>query len=173
MRLLAPLAALALALSGCATVQRYDAAGDVHALLVAIRDDDRAAFEARIDRPALERQIESRILRETQAANVPDSWKALGALFAASAAQVAGDTLVQPRVFRSVAGYYGYTPDRPLPDRLAIGSALRPAGYGRVCAPRQAGGPCLLVFEQQGGVWRLAGFEGELSDLRGVSSSAK
>ena len=39
------LALSALLLSSCATAQRYDAAGDVHALLIAIRDNDSAAFE--------------------------------------------------------------------------------------------------------------------------------
>lgn len=166
MRFFALLTVLAVALSGCATAQRYDAAGDVHALLVAIRDDDRAAFEHHIDRPALKRQIEGRILRESRQAGMSDGWKALGALLARPAAELAGEALVQPRVFRAVAAYYGYTPDRPLPGRLAIGSGLRPAGDGRVCAPRRAGGPCLLVFEEQRGIWRLVGFEGELSDLR-------
>ena len=42
--------ALALALSACATAQRLDAAGDVHALLVSIRDEDQAAFDAHVDR---------------------------------------------------------------------------------------------------------------------------
>ncbi len=156
MRLIFAIAAL-LVLSGCATAQRYDAAGDVHRLLAAIRDNDRAAFEAHVDRPALKRQIEGRIVREAGP---------LGALVAGPIAGVAGDALIQPQVFRAVAGYYGYTPDRPLPDRLAIGAALRPAGDGRVCAPRRKGGPCLLVFEERGGVWRLSGFEGELSDLK-------
>lgn len=151
------LVAIALVLSGCATAQRYDAAGDVHALLVAIRDNDRPAFEAHVDRPGLKRQIEGRIVREAGP---------LGALLAGPVANFAGDALVQPQVFRAVASYYGYTPDKPLPDRLAIGAALRPTGDGRVCAPRKKDGPCLLIFENQGGVWRLSSFEGEISDLR-------
>jgi hypothetical protein len=35
-------------LSGCATTSRLDAAGDVHALLVAVRNHDRAGFDAHI-----------------------------------------------------------------------------------------------------------------------------
>jgi hypothetical protein len=40
-------------LAGCASVQTFDAARDVHAFLVAVRDGDRAAFDAHVDRPAL------------------------------------------------------------------------------------------------------------------------
>ena len=60
------LALAALVLSGCATAQRYDAAADVHALLVSIRDNDKAAFEAHVDRPALKRQIEGRMMAEAR-----------------------------------------------------------------------------------------------------------
>ena len=173
MRVLAPLIAAVLVLTGCATVSRYDAAGDVHALLVAIRDDDRNAFEARIDRTALKRQIEGRILRETRQADASTGLQALAAILARPAADLASAALIQPQVFRAVANYYGYTPDRPIPDRVAIGAALRPADDGRVCATRRRDGPCLLVFENQGGTWRLVGFEGELSDLRALAGAAR
>ncbi|HEY1427309.1 MAG TPA: hypothetical protein VGF50_11600, partial [Caulobacteraceae bacterium] len=49
--ILAGLTAACLTLAGCATTQRLGAANDVHALLVAIRDDDRATFDAHIDKP--------------------------------------------------------------------------------------------------------------------------
>lgn len=160
------LALSALALSACATAQRYDAAGDVHALLVSIRDDDRAAFDARVDRPALKRQIESRLLAETRKADTNGTLKALSVLLAPALAEFAGDTLVQPRVFRSVADYYGYGPNTPIPPPLVIGGQLRAVGDGQVCATRSKNGPCLLVFTQEAGVWRLSGFEGELSMLR-------
>ena len=55
-------ALLALSLGACATVQRYDAAGDIHAFLIAIRDNDKAAFDAHVDRPALKAQMHARIL---------------------------------------------------------------------------------------------------------------
>ena len=56
MKALAPL--LALLIAGCSTTTRLDAAGDVHDLLVAVRDNDKKAFERHIDRDALRRQIE-------------------------------------------------------------------------------------------------------------------
>jgi hypothetical protein len=164
---------IALALASCATTSRYDAAGDVHALLVAIRDNDRAAFERHIDCPALRRHIEGRLVRETRASLAPEGLKALGVALAQPAAEIASATLIQPRVFRMAAENYGYTPDQPIPGRVAIASALRYSGDGRVCATRKKDGPCLLTFEEQGGTWRLTGFEGELSDLRAALSAAK
>lgn len=158
--------AAAAVLSACASVQRLDAAGDVHALLIAIRDDDQAAFDARVDRPALKREIEDRLLREAGSAKMDGGLKALGALLAPTLADIAGEALIQPRVFRSVAEYYGYRPTTPIPGQFAIASALKPLPDGRVCATRKKDGPCLLIFTEQAGVWRLSGFEGSLSELR-------
>ena len=56
MRLLRRLATpilLAAALAACATVPKFEAAGDIHAFLVAIRDGDRESFDAHVDRQAL------------------------------------------------------------------------------------------------------------------------
>ncbi|MFN3521468.1 MAG: DUF2939 domain-containing protein [Phenylobacterium sp.] len=171
MKILARLGLIAgalLILGACATVDRYGAARDVHALLVSIRDDDRATFEAHVDRPALERQIEARLVAETRRrAGQDQGLNALGALLAQPLAQMASDALIQPRVFRAVAASYGYTPDKPIPGPLAIGGALRAVGKDQVCATRRKDGPCLLVFTRQDGVWRLSGFEGEISELRG------
>lgn len=161
------LAAVALALSSCATTaQRIDAAADVHALLVSIRDNDRATFEAHVDRTALKRSIESRLLQETRRSSAHDALKALGVILAPGLAELAGETLVQPRVFRAVAEYYGYEPGDPLPNALVIASSLRHLQNGRVCATRTQGGPCLLTFTESAGVWKLSSFDGDLSMLR-------
>ena len=58
------IALLALTLSACATVQKLDAAGDVHALLISIRDGDEATFDSLVDRRALKREIQSRLVAE-------------------------------------------------------------------------------------------------------------
>lgn len=165
LRLAAVLAA-ALALTACATAQRLSAANDVHALLVAIRDDDRAAFDAHVDRPALKREIEGRLVERTREMKGGDSWKALGAMLAPALADIAGDALVQPKVFRQVAEYYGYKASTPLPGAIAIAGSLKPMKDGRVCATKSKNGPCMLVFTQEAGVWKLTGFEGDISMLR-------
>ncbi|MDO9224029.1 MAG: DUF2939 domain-containing protein [Caulobacter sp.] len=173
LRKIAALAALTLTLAGCATAQRFDAAGDVHDLLVAIRDDDREAFEAHVDRGALKRSLEARLVREAQADNADDGWRAAAALLAPSVADLAGEALIRPEVFRAAARYYGYTPDKPLPGRVAIGGRLKALPDGRVCATKARDGPCLLVFTNVDGVWKLSGFEGEISDLRGKPRKAR
>ncbi|MDP3660936.1 DUF2939 domain-containing protein [Phenylobacterium sp.] len=156
----------ALSLAACASVQKIDAAGDVHALLVSIRDGDDAAFDAHVDRPALEREIGARMTAELNKPSADPRLKMLGALLGSSAASLAGDALIRPKVFRTVAEYYGYREGQPLPGRMAIAGSLKEVGDGRVCATRKKGGPCLLLFTQEQGVWRLSGFEGETSMLR-------
>lgn len=157
------LTATLLGLGGCASVQRVDAAGDVHALLTAVRDNDRPGFERHIDRPALKRQIEARLLAEARGADMAQGLKALGVVLAEPLADLAGDVLIQPRVFRSAAEYYGYDPARPLPSPLAIAGALEPQGQDQVCVKDKA--RCLLTFTHEAGTWRLTGFDGDLDML--------
>jgi len=166
MRRILAILGTALALGACATAQRLDAANDVHTLLTAIRDDDVRAFEAHVDRPALQREIEARMARELGQAKADNSLKLLGALLAPTVAKVAGDALIQPSTFRMVAANYGYRPSQPLPGRVVIASALKPLDDGRVCAVSKKDGPCLLIFTKEGQTWRLSGFEGDLKQLR-------
>ena len=156
-----------MALAACSTVHRLAAANDVHALLVSIRDNDQATFDAHVDRDALKKEIEVRLADQTQRAGKKDeSWGALGAMLAPALAKYAGDTLIQPKMFRQVADFYGYKASTPVPNTLAIASALKPLPDGRVCATKKKNGPCMLVFTQEAGVWRLSGFEGDMSMLR-------
>ena len=158
------LTAATLSLSACATADRYDAAGDVHALLTAIRDRDRAAFDARVDRQALKYQIEARLLAEARNRKADNSLMAVAAVLAGPVADMVGEALIRPETFRAAANYYGYTADKPLPSRVAIAGALRPLNDGRVCAAKQDG-PCLLTFTRDGSVWRLSGFDPEAANL--------
>lgn len=47
--------------------REISAAADVHTLLIAIRDDDRSAFDAHVDRPALEAEFQAVIVERTRA----------------------------------------------------------------------------------------------------------
>ena len=157
--------ALALSLSACATVQKLPAAADVHALLISIRDNDEASFDALVDRRALKREIADRLAAEgARDKRIPTG---LAAILAPSLAEIAGDSLIQPRVFKSVAEYYGYTPATKIPNALVISQALRRLPDGRICAIAKKDGPCLLDFTKaEDGHWKLSGFEGDLSMLR-------
>jgi hypothetical protein len=153
----------ALALASCASVQKLDAANDVHKLLLSIRDNDRATFDAHVDREALKGVIEAKV---TQEASKDKRYGGLAAVFAPALADFAGDTLLQPEVFKSVAAQYGYTADTKIPGAVAISSALKTLPDGRVCATRKKDGPCVLVFTKEAGVWKLTGFEGDMSLLK-------
>ena len=154
-----------LALSACATVEKLDAAGDVHALLISIRDGDSRTFDALVDRPALKREIQGRLVAEARRdSRIPAG---LASILAPGLAELAGETLVQPGVFRAVAEYYGYDARTQIPGPIAISTLLRRLPDGRVCAVTKQNGPCLLMFtEAADGRWKLSGFEGDLSMLR-------
>jgi hypothetical protein len=152
--------ALAL-LAGCATTQRLAAAGDVHSLLVAIRDDDQATFEAHVDRRALEAEIQSVMVEKSRDPRLGQSGGALGLLLSGPLSRVAGATLIQPEVFRAVAARYGYRPDKPIPGSLSIAAALTSLPDGTVCAKARRDGPCLLTFADEGGTWKLVAFDAD------------
>jgi hypothetical protein len=161
-RALKPLAALlAVGLAaGCASLTRYDAANDVRSFLIAVRDGDESTFDAHVDRPALKQQIQTLIEKRTD-----KRYGGLASLLAPGLADFAGDTLVQPRVFKYVAQQYGYTPATKIPGPIAIASALKPMPDGRVCAITKKNGACKLIFTKEAGVWKLTGFEGDAKDL--------
>jgi hypothetical protein len=158
------LAAAGLLLAACATPERLSAAHDVHTLLVAIRDDDRAAFDAHIDRAALEAEIQDILVRQTKAAGLGsgvlgDGVTGLGLLMSGPLSHAAGGVLLRPDVFRAVADEYGYSPEKPLPGTLGLASALTPIASGRVCAKDPRTGACLLTFAEESGTWRLVAFD--------------
>jgi hypothetical protein len=154
----------ALSLAACASVQRLDAAGDVHALLISIRDDDTATFDAHVDRPALKQELQARL---DKTLGKDARLGGLAALLGPSVVDFAGDALLQPRVFRLVAERYGYTASSTaIPNQVQLAAALKPLPDGRVCAVTKKNGPCLLVFTKEDGVWKLTSFEGDMSMLR-------
>ncbi|HEV7159316.1 MAG TPA: hypothetical protein VGN38_13230 [Caulobacteraceae bacterium] len=161
------LSALALPLLfGCATTLRIPAAEDVHELMIAIRDDDAPAFDAHVDRRALEGQLQAMIVERAARPDAPAAAKALAIMLSGPVSRAAGGLLIQPEVFRAVADYYGYRPGMRIPGVIAIASALRSLPDGRVCATRGRGGPCLITFADEDGTWRMVSFDGDTAMLR-------
>lgn len=156
----------ALSLGACATLQQYEAAGDIHAFLVAIRDGDQATFEAHIDRPALKTQMRARLIGYVLQRKDAGAFGALGAALAGPVADFAVDALAQPQVFLAVAEAEGYSPDQPIPGRAWLAPLIRPIDADRACVTTRAGGPCVLVFRNEGGAWKLIAFEGDLKTLK-------
>jgi hypothetical protein len=154
---------MTLSLAACASVHGLDAANDVHALLLSIRDNDQAAFDAHVDRAALKSVLQAKI---DQRVGKDEKLKGIAALLGPSVVDFAGDALLQPRVFRTVAEHYGYTAQTRIPSQVELAAALRPMPDGRVCAVTKKDGPCLLIFAKEDGVWKLTSFEGDMSMLR-------
>ncbi len=158
---------VALLLSGCAEATRIDAAGDIHAFLVAVRDNDQAGFDAHVDRPLLKAQIRSRLMElAARRGGTAGDLAALGLTFARPLADSLSDALIQPDVFHAVAEYFGYSDQTPIPGSLTIAASLRSLDDAHVCVARRKDAPCVLVFADEGGVWRLVGFEGDAAMLR-------
>jgi len=155
--------ALALTLSACATAQKLGAASDVHALLIAIRDNDGATFDAHVDHEALKAQLQVQLDKRI---GENKKVRQLAALLGPSVIDFADQALIQPKTFKMVAEQYGYTSDMQIPNSIAIASVLKQLPDGRVCATKKKDGPCMLVFTKEQGVWKLSSFEGDFSMLR-------
>jgi len=158
----------ALAVSGCATVPTGpDAATDIRSFLIAIRDVDRARFEQYVDREALKAQLRARVLAEASklGQGQTGALASLGALVGAPVVDFATDAFVQPEVFRAMAERRGYRPDMGMPTADLISRYVRDIGADAVCVVFSSDGPCQLTFRNQGGVYRLVGYEGDLSAL--------
>ena len=152
-----------LALAACATAEKLGAANDVHALLIAIRDNDGRTFDAHVDHEALKKELQAAV--EQQISRNKDL-KGLASLLGPSAIDFADAALVQPKTFRLVAEQYGYKPDTKIPNPIVIAQALKQLPDGTVCATKGKNGPCMLVFAKEAGVWKLTRFEGDFSMLR-------
>ncbi len=158
------LAGLAL-LAACASAQSYDAARDIHDFLVAVRDGDRATFEAHIDRPALKASLKARLMAAAAGRYGIDSKQSVGAILAGPLVDVAADALLRPEVFRAAAELAGYGPETKIPPSLFLGRDLKPMGSDRVCAEIRR--QCAFMFKNEDGVWKLIGFEGDFGLLQG------
>jgi hypothetical protein len=155
---------LALTLTACATAEKLGAANDVHALLVAIRDNDSRTFDAHVDHEALKKELQG-FLEQQLAKN--KQLKGLGALLGQSGVvEFADEALVQPKTFRMVAEQYGYKANTQIPNPVVIAQALKQLPDGTVCATKGKKGPCMLIFAKENGVWKLTRFEGDFSMLR-------
>jgi hypothetical protein len=159
-------AAAALSLVACATLQQYEAAGDIRAFLLAIRDGDQTAFEAHIDRPALKAQVRERLIAYILQRKDTGGLSVLGAAMAGPLADFAVDQLAQPQVFLAVAETEGYSPNQPVPSAAFLAPLIKPIDSVRACVTTKAGGPCVLVFRKEGDAWKLIAFEGDPKMLK-------
>jgi Protein of unknown function (DUF2939) len=160
-KIIAPLALAVAFVSGCATGPgALDASTDVRAFAMALRDRDMAGIEARIDRPALQGQVNglARALASEEIAKRTGGSALLGILGADLAAPII-ETLarraLEPDVLADLARRAGLTPETRLPGRTVTAIALRSVPDGRVCAPDPQTRSCLLYFGKYPSGWKL------------------
>jgi hypothetical protein len=155
--------AAALSLTACASAHKLDAANDVHALLLSIRDNDGQTFDAHVDHDALKKQLSAQL---DQGIGQNKKVRDLAALLGPSVIDFADQALIQPKTFKLVAEQYGYSPATKIPGPIAIATTLKTLPDGRVCATKKKDGPCVLTFTKEQGVWKLTSFDGDFSTLR-------
>ncbi len=140
------------ALLGLAACQQaatqYDAAEDVRAFIVAVREGDQATFERHIDRPVLREQL----LGQVRAAIGDQAGPLGGAL-----AEQAVDQLIRPESFQLALERSG-APGRT-PTAAEIATQLRVVEGGQVCLPRSQDGPCAITFAERGQDWKLVAID--------------
>lgn len=141
--------------AGCESAgTQLDAAQDVRAFIVAVRENDRTTFEKHLDRPVLREQL----LGQVRTA-IGDSAGPLGGALAEQAV----DQLIRPESFQLAlerAGAPARTPTAP-----EIATQLRVVEGGRVCLPRSAEGPCAITFARSGEVWKLVAIDASGIDV--------
>lgn len=140
----------ALALSACERANtQLDAAQDVRAFIVAVREQDRSTFDRHVDREALKADV-LRQLRARSAEGDPASL-----LLGSRQGERLLDGLIAPESFNFALRQAGPALDRT-PSAPEIAALLKPAGEDRLCLP-QGGlqGPCAVTFARRGDDWKL------------------
>ncbi len=134
-------------LAGCGGPPR-DAVRDVSAFLQAAQGEDRMAFEAHIDRPAVRADLKGQLMA------APDV-RALRDQLGASVGDVAIDRMLSPAPFRRMQAE---AESLPAPGDLgAIRARLKLMGPGRACLQARHSPRCLLTFVRQERSWKLVG----------------
>ena len=130
----------ALSLTACSGKPGPDAAGAVQGFLAAVLTNDRAAFEADIDRAALRRDLRSQIVEMGRAAGVEVE---------GGPSEFTLDRMIGPDNFKLVQAGTGAPLAAP-PTLEQVKPLLKPVDAAHVCLhgppPQQA---CVLTFENQ------------------------
>jgi hypothetical protein len=148
------LAALAVSLAGCDIGVRADAAKAIERFLAAVHDDDRAAFEAAVDRKALRSDLSEQL---TELA------RAKGVVVEGGPSEFALDRMISPGAFRIVEAKSGQALGHA-PSAAEIALILKVRDKNHVCVGDPGEDRCSLSFAKRAGVWRLVGMQA--TDLR-------
>lgn len=156
--------------SGCATINTYDAADDIRKLAIALQGRDENAIARYIDKRALRAET-ANIARDIV---IDKSRNALGGGIGAQIAAVtAADTFkpvinvladraVQPDVLAYMASRAGLNQNTEIPSRFKASLALHDIGNNSVCVNDDVTKQCALYFGRYSDGWKLNGFNQQL-----------
>jgi hypothetical protein len=146
----AVLAVFALTLSACDVGVRTDASKDIAGFLDAVHTGDRAAFEAAIDRPALQADLRRQITDLARA----------NSLDVGGPSEFAVDRRITPQAFQLVEARTGRAlPVAPTAAQVAL--LMKVIDRTHVCVRDLRRERCLLTFAKQKGTWRLVGMQAD------------
>lgn len=136
---------LALSLSACGFGARRSGSAAIANFLAAAQKEDRAAFEAALDRPALRSDLSEQLadVGKTHAVDV------------GGPSEFALDRMISPQAIRLTASRVG--PGWPAtPTAAQIIPHMKARGLNFVCLEEGTTKKCLLSFKQENGTWKLA-----------------
>jgi hypothetical protein len=137
--------ALSLALCACSLDVRADAAQGIARFLDAVRRDDKKAFEASIDRPALRSELRDQLAERGRPKDLD---------IEGGPSEFALDRMITPEAFRLVSARTGEpVPMAPSAAQVALLMSVKDKSH--VCLGDAAGQRCALAFAKTHGAWRL------------------
>lgn len=152
--LVVALTALAVVLGGCDIGVRAEAAKAIERFLAAVHNNDRAAFEAAVDRPALRADLRDQLT---------DLGRARGVIVEGGPSEFTLDRMISPGAFRLVEAKTGQVLSHA-PNAAEIALIMKVRDKGHVCVGDPSKAACALSFAKRDGVWRLVGMRA--TDLR-------
>ena len=143
------LSALMVTLGGCDLGARASASSGIAHFLEAVQKDDRAAFEAALDRPAL---------REDLRRQLAALGSQTGLVVEGGASEFALDRMITPHAFHMVEARTGQAlPVAPTAAQVAL--LMKVTDHGHVCVRDLKRDRCLMTFAKEKGVWRLVAMQ--------------
>ena len=135
---------VALSLSGCGFGARRSGSMAIATFLAAVQKDDRAAFEAALDRPALRSDLSEQMAEVGKTHEVD----------VGGPSEFALDRMISPQAIRLTAARVA--PGWPAtPSAAQIVPHMKARGLNFVCLEEVSTKKCLLSFTQEGGTWKL------------------
>ncbi|MGZ6020808.1 MAG: hypothetical protein ACXWKO_19250 [Phenylobacterium sp.] len=135
---------LALSLGGCGLGARHSGSAAIADFLAAVQKDDRKAFEAALDRPALRSDLSEQLadVGKTHAVDV------------GGPSEFALDRMISPQAIRLTAARV--MPGWPAtPTAAQIIPHMKARGLNFVCLEEASSKKCLLSFKHEDGGWKL------------------